>query len=552
MSIGIVKTNYGYVRGVESSEERYAGITYFKGIPYAAPPVGDLRWKAPVRPAAWEGVRECDAHGPQAMQFVALLVRKTQEGEMLQNEPFGSDFHYASTGGFSEDCLYLNVTTGADSMDEKRPVYMWFHGGGLAGGNSYEVEFEPSELARKGIVVASVGQRLGPFGYLCLPQLTADQGSISGNYGLLDEVAALDWVYENIAAFGGDPENITVGGQSGGSAKSGALAASPLQRGRIRRVINQSFLMWPDGLMPFMSPEKGYEMGRDLLQQLGIDPDMPAEELRRLPAEKFFGSKLDFVIGAMVVDGYSVPYPEAWRALHENAAYCDILAGHNLGELFMRSGDFLDFVKAMTLEEYYETAKERLGDLYDKYRFEENFPCTPENADRLSRRMAALGLTDFGGEIINRYFGKYRKNKGEKGKTYSYLFSHITPCREEERGTKRDSDRLLSWHSAELWYTFASLRKSEDGLHNVPPVRPWTDLDVKLADQISSYWANFMKTGDPNGTDSNGDPLPVWPESDGNMGWIELGDVPEGHTGSDSVLDRMLLEYMFRQVKIPD
>ena len=517
MAIGTVQTKYGKVAGVEAVEEKYAGITYFKGIPYAAPPVGKLRWKAPEDPECWEGIRVCDKYGDRAMQPFPMFVDTA-----LAQEPYDSDFYYDEYPKCSEDCLYLNVTTGADSDTEKRPVFMWFHGGGLGGGHSYEVEFEPSELARKGVVVVTVGHRLNSFGYLALPQLSEEQGGISGNYGLLDEVKALDWVYENIQAFGGDPNNITVGGQSGGTSKTGALAGSPLQKRRVRRVIPQSNLTWPGGIMGYASVGEAELTGREFLRQLGIDPDLPLEELRKLPPEKFFGSRMDFQIGQMVCDGVCIQYREEWKNLRENASYCDFLSGGNLGEMTMRDGVFFNAEGPVTQKEYYLLAKERLGDLYEKYDFEKNFPCTEENADYMSRYMAAMGLTGFGGTMNNRYFGAYRRQHGESGHSYSYLFAHATPCRPEEIGTDRDSAKLLSWHSSELWYTFASLRKNENGESNVPPARPWTELDVRLADQISSYWANYMKNGDPNG-----EGLPFWPESDEIFGWMELGDEPK-------------------------
>lgn len=531
MGIGIVQTKYGKLQGVEVTEGKYAGITYFKGVRYAASAEGENRFKPPVDQEPWEGVKVCDTYPKRAMQ-------PSMGG--LAEEPYQSDFYYDGFPETSEDCLFVNITTGAQSADEKRPVFMWFHGGGLGGGHSFENEFENSELARKGIVVVTVGQRLNVFGYLALPQLSKEQGGISGNYGFMDEVKALDWVYENIAAFGGDPENITIGGQSGGTAKTGALAGSPKQKGRVKRVINQSNLNWVG--RDYNTMEEAEKLGVEFLKSKGIDPDISVEELRKLPAEVFYSGKLgpmDMAIGAMVADGVNLMYKDLYKNINEFACACDYISGGNFGESNMLKTFSLGESAPVTQEQYYALAKEQLGDLYEKYEFEKNFPCTPENADHMSRWYAALGLTSFGGEIINRFYGAYRKEKGMKGKTWSYLFSHVPPCHPEEKGTARDSDKLLAWHSSELWYTFASLRKSEDGKNNVPPARPWTDYDVQLADQMSSYWANFMKTGDPNG-----EGLPYWPASDENYGWIELGDEIIGHTGKDSLLDQMLYEHL--------
>ncbi len=539
MAIGIVETKFGKVSGLECMEPKYAGITRFKGVRYGGDMGGENRWKPPVDPTPWEGVMVCDGSAVQRAMQPDLGA--------LQDEPYKSDFYFVPDPPIGEDCLFLDITTGAQEPGEKRPVFMWFHGGGLGGGHAFEVEFDGRELARKGIVVVSVAQRLNVFGYLALPQLSKEQGGTSGNYGLMDEVKALDWVYENIAAFGGDPENITVGGQSGGTAKSGALAGSPMQKGRVKRVINQSDLNWMG--LPYNTMEQAEELGKKFLMSKDIDPDLPAEELRKLPSEVFYGKNLgpmDMAIGAMVADGKYIKHREGWRNIDEFAAHCDYISGGNYGESSMRPGFSLGGVAPVTEEEYYRLAKEQLGDLYEKYDFEKNFPVDGKDPDKLSRYYASLGLKSWAGLTVNRYFGAYRKEHGMTGKTYSFLFSRVPPCHPEEKGTKRDSDMLLAWHSSELWYTFASLRRSEDGQSNTPPARPWTEWDEKLADIMSTYWSNFMKTGDPNG-----EGLPVWPQSDENYGWIELGDEITPHTGRDSLLDQMLFEHMEKREPVP-
>ena len=191
--------------------------------------------------------------------------------------------------------------------------------------------------------------------------------------------------------------------------------------------------------------------------------------------------------------------------------------------------------------EFYDAAKEVLGEeLYNKYDFSNMFKPEDPEANRFSRRLAAEGLTGFGGEMKNRYFGDYRAKKNPNAKTYTYIFSHVTPSHPEEAGTARDSEKLLAWHSSELWYTFSSLRE------NVPPCRPWTEVDFRLADQMSSYWANFMKNGDPNG-----EGLPYWPRRDESYSWMELADEPVAHVGMDGKKDELLLEYTMMDPTLP-
>ena len=529
MAIGIVTTKYGKLKGAELTGE-YEGITVFRSVPYAAPPIGNLRFAPPQDHAPWTGVRDTTHFAPRPYQAM---------GEGQNFEPWASDFYFDGYTPMSEDCLYLSIATGAKTPDEKRPVFMWFHGGGLSTGFYSENEFDPSELARKGIIVVSVGQRLNIFGYLCLPQLSEEQGGHSGNYGLLDEIKALDWVRENIAAFGGDPDNITVGGQSGGTAKSTALALSPLAAGKVRRCINQSNLAWRS---TFRTMEEAGEDAKQYLKRLGIDPEASVEELRKLPPEAFYSSEMipmgapGGLPGAMVWDKYAIKYKSHIDNMLEFGMDIDYLSGGNVGESSV-TGFGLGPVAPITADEFYAVMKEKMGEeLFSEYDFKNLYPVTDENATLKSRELAARGFNQgfMCGVIVNRHFGAYRKEKGGKAKTYSYIFGHFTPCLPEEKGTYRDTDNLLAWHSSELWYTFGSLREG------MPPVRPWTEVDFKLRDQLSSYWANFMAKGDPNG-----EGLPFWPESDENYGYAFLGDVPEGRKGLDK-LDELALKVLLK------
>lgn len=521
--IGTVQTKHGAVSGVELTG-KYEGITMFKGIPFAAPPVGDLRWKPPVDPHPWSGVRECSSYGP-------ICIQPTN-GD-LDAEPWATDFYYMGTPPMSEDCLYLNVTTGAARAGEKRPVFLWFHGGGSDHGYSYEAEFDPRELARKGVVVVSVAQRLSMFGYLALPQLDAEQGGKSGNYILMDDIKALEWVVDNIDAFGGDPDCITVGGQSAGTGKSASLAMSPAARGHVKRVINQSGLVWNRSHKTLEEVEAECA---DYLTKIGIDPTLPLEELRKLEPYRFLPNGIKLRIpGSLVYDGDLVPDQAIPDSVDKYGLGLDYLAGTNLGETHMKRGSVRGELGFKSAAEFYAAAKEMLGDLYDKYDFENLVLVTDENVDRESRRLASYGLTvgdRMGGLALNRRFGEYRAEKAPDSNTFTYLFSRVAPTRPEDDGTTRDAKKLMSWHSNELWYMFASL---DEG---VPPARPWQPVDFELADTMSSYWANFIKTGDPNG-----EGLPHWPKSDTGRGFIELGDEITAY-GDLGKLDELLKEHL--------
>lgn len=530
MSMGIVETRWGRVSGVRAKGEKYAGVTCFNSIPYAAPPVGALRFMPPQDPQPWEGVRDCAGFAPRPWQNMQPGV-----------EPYASDFYFQTDiPPMSEDCLYLSVATAAQGAGEKRPIFLWFHGGGLSQGWYYEPEFDPAELARKGIVVVSVGQRLNVFGYLCLPQLSAEQGGVSGNYGLMDEVKALQWVRENIAAFGGDPDCITVGGQSGGTFKSGQLSTVPevAKLGCIKRVIHQSALFW-SRMPPLPTMEQGERMGVEYLKKLGLAPDVSLEELRALPPEFFFKADPP---GTTVCDGRLVPSVSQKESMDRFAGDLDYLSGVNYGECRMEPGVFGGNVKDMNAAWVRSRARQMLGELYDKYDFDALVDVRDDNAELVSRDLAAHGLTEgfFSGVHYSRAFGAYQAAHHPASRCWSYLFAHIVPSRPDEAGTDRDQAKHLVWHSGELWYTFCSLRD------NVPPARQWHEADFRLADQVTGYWANFIATGDPNG-----EGLPHWPQADATRGYMELGDVPVGHEGVAPGLDEMLCEYTKRLPDVP-
>ncbi|MCB0046346.1 MAG: carboxylesterase/lipase family protein [Caldilineaceae bacterium] len=506
--LGIVETQFGRMAGVRGDVE---GVTLFKGIAYAASPIGDLRWAPPQDPASWEGVQKADTYGDACMMY-------TFDGDM-NAEPWKSDFYYMELPELSEDCLYLNVSTSAVSGDEGMPVYIWFHGGGLRHGYSYEVEFNPNVLADKGVVVVTVGQRLGVFGYMALPQLTAEsEYGGSGNYGMMDQLKALEWVKNNIAAFGGDPNNITVGGQSGGSTKAAGYFVSDKADGMVQRIIWQTGLKWAGTFAPLVDAE---QRGVAWLQHIGLTGEESLAELRTMDAGLFLGSIYpeyqSMAPAAMNVDGEYVQYNsyrEAWEA--GKLEGIDIITGANLGEAPYDT-------EISNVAEFNASYEELLGDTYTEFDFSNLTASVVNSTAKDTARMLAsygFGSRDSSNLTAAQLFGAWHDANTEEGDVYAYLFSHRAPGRNEET--------FWAWHSSEMWYTFASLR-------DIPEQRAWEDWDYELADIMSTYWANFIRTGDPNG-----EGLPTWdPSRLDSPAYIEFGDevLPDTEiTGLDELM----------------
>ncbi|HIS00563.1 MAG TPA: carboxylesterase/lipase family protein [Candidatus Excrementavichristensenella intestinipullorum] len=511
--LGVVQTAYGQAQGVPGAT--YEGVTLFKGVPYAAPPVGELRWAEPQDPEPWEGVRVFDTYADGAMQWPNDMAA----------EPWKSDFYYDPLPEFSEDCLYLNIATPAVTGDEALPVYIWFHGGGLNHGFSFEVECDPEALAAKGVVVVEVGTRLGVFGYMALPQLSEASGyGASGNYGLMDEIKALEWVKENIAAFGGNPDNITVGGQSGGTSKTAALFANETSAAMVDNVI------WETGLkydMAFVSQEEMEERSIQWLQACGLTGEETLEELRAMDASVFMGAEDSYGSApqAMCYDGKYVCYDNL-KGAYEDGLFqgVNILVGANLGESSQDGvGDIAD------AGSFYAYFRQLLGDqLYEKYDFENLVPVTDEDAVATARRLTSYGFVTNTSRNIQyvELFGRKFTQDFQGGDVYVYLFSHFTPGRNE--------DYYWAWHSSELWYVFGSLR-------DIPQQRDWEDWDYTLADICTSYWSNFMRTGDPNG-----EGLPQWlPSNWEQLAHMNLGDEDTIGCVTDMYgLQDLLVEYI--------
>lgn len=517
--IGIVETAYGLAQGVQG--ETYEEVTLFKGVPYAAPPVDELRWAAPVDPESWDGVRVFDTYADAPCQWP----------DDMDSEPWKTDFYYEGLPTFSEDCLYLNIATPAESSDENLPVYVWFHGGGLNHGYSYEVECDPEALAAKGVIVVEVGARLGVFGYMALPQLDEEsEYGASGNYGLMDSIKAVEWVKENIAAFGGDPDNITIGGQSGGTAKTAAFFLNEDSASLVSNVIWESGINYGSG--SYKSLEEAEETSIAWLQSLGLTGEETLEELRAMDASVFMGTADTYGSApqSMCVDGYYIQYSTLKEA-YEDGLFegVNILGGKNLGENTQNGVGTI--TSESTAEDFYAYYKELYGDLCDAYDFENLVQVTDDTALPTAREISSL--TD---SIVYALFGAaYDELNDGIGSVYVYEFAHFTPG--------RDEDYYWAWHSSELWYAFGSLR-------DIPEQRDWEEWDYALADIVTSYWTNFMKYGDPNG-----EGLEEWlPSTSEQLAYMVLGE--EDTLGcvteeNMSGLEQLLIEYCSANYTFP-
>lgn len=519
----IVETKCGAVEGLLCENRKRTGkeVVEFRSIPYAKPPVGELRWKPPVPVEKWEGVRECKEYGVIPMQYL--------DGAYV--EPYQSDFYYQKVPTMGEDCLYLNIMVSRETLESegKKPVFVWFHGGGLSTCFTFEPEADARAFAEKGIVAVSVEQRLGMFGYLALPQLTKEQGQ-SGNYGLMDQILALEWIKDNISCFGGDPAQITLGGQSGGTVKAVTQAISPKNTVPVRRLILQSGFHWE---WEHPSQEQAEQEGLRRLKERNIPTNATVEELRSMDASCFIkekdGNNYNYSVN---IDGLYVTERSAAEAVRKGKLKdISILAGTNMGEC--------EYPKVRDKAEFYHAYRELLGELYDKYDFEKLVRVDDYSANAVSRTLASLGLGCQGARnlMLCRVYGKLAEQElGGSAVNYSYLFTHRTPERMEEAGTERAAEVQWSWHSSELWYTFDSIEEGK------PKVRKWTEWDYELAEIMNTYWTNFIKTGNPNSQD-----MPCWPPSGKKMGYMVLGDGVYGIEDKECALEDLMEEFVRKQ-----
>jgi para-nitrobenzyl esterase len=435
-----VHVEQGQVTGVDGAT---ADVRVFKGVPFATPPVGDLRWKAPKAAAQWSGVRAADKFSPTCMQ------RGGAGGGLRQ---------------VSEDCLYLNIYTAAKTTKEHRPVMVWIHGGALTSGAGSLYDGEA--LAKKGVVVVTVNYRLGVFGFMAHPELTKESDrNASGNYGLLDQVAALEWVQKNIAAFGGDPKRVTIFGESAGSWSVNYLMASPLARGLFQRVIGESGAEFAPARKLADAEQAGLKLaGADSIAALRAKS---ADDIQKLGGAQT----------AANVDGWFLP--EDVYTIFSKGKQSDVpvLIGSNSDEGTM-------FTPASaTAATFRQTAEKRYGAEADA--FLNLYPFTNDE-EAWASQAASMRDQVFGWEM--RTWARAQTKTG-KSKVYMYYFSRVPPGKNRAKG---------AFHGSEIAYVFGNLKIAPFAGSSEEP-RPWTDQDRKLASDMSSYWVNFAATGDPNG-----------------------------------------------------
>jgi len=435
-----VRVDTGLISGTSG---RSPEIRVFKGIPFAAAPVGELRWRTPQPAPRWDGVRKADQFGPRCMQG-------------------------GGPGGppMSEDCLFLNVWTGARSSSDRRPVMVWSYGGAFAIGSGSTPLYDGENLAKKGVIVVTYNYRLGPLGWFSHPELSKESGhNASGNQGLMDAIAALKWVQKNIAAFGGDPKNVTIFGESAGGTISAAMLASSEAKGLFHRVISES-PFWMDVGMPLAQAE---QVGRQIATTLGVTS---LAELRAKTAEELLKSEG----GAPIVDGWYIKEDLSIAFDQGRQHEADVLVGSNKDE-----GTF--FLNAESAKRFGSAARERWGDQAEA--FSKLYPAGTEAESQTSQ------LTAFRDEFSwqMRRWAELQARRG-KSRAYVYYFTHEPPAGSVPTGAAGAA------HTAEIRYVF----------NNPPANREWPEQDRTLAELMSSYWVNFASKGDPNGKG-----LPAWP-----------------------------------------
>ena len=464
--IRTAKTENGLVRGIEAADPR---ITAFKGIPFAAPPVGENRWRAPQPCQNWEGTLE-------AYRFAPISVQDTPG---LGTDIYCREWHVDPDIDMGEDCLYLNIWTNAKSTEEKLPVLVWYFGGALQWGYPAEMEFDGERIARRGVVVVTVNYRINVFGFLTHPEITAEAPEAPANFGHLDQQAGLKWVIRNISAFGGDPNNITIAGQSAGGGSVLAQMTCPDNFGLFQKAIIQSAMIYSPykdiliGELKTLSESE--QMGIKFFDYIGVKSLKEARELDAFYLRDKY-SEFYKIHGMMwnVIDGkFCIGNPLSLY-MQNRHAMVPVMSGNT-------SDEFLNSIIADSEEEFVHKAKELFGPYTEEFlRFKEAWKKEGNKYATFS------GLES---SIKSEFLNNQESGRGQN--CYYYRVATDVP----------GWDNPGNFHSVDLWFFFETLAKCW---------RPFTGKHYDLARQMCNYYCNFIKNGDPNGKDADGTDLPYW------------------------------------------
>jgi para-nitrobenzyl esterase len=469
--VAVVHLDTGIISGIPGST---AEVRVYKGIPFAAPPVGNLRWRAPQPVTRWDGVLKAEKFSPTCMQ--------NANGPAAQPT--------------SEDCLYLNVWTTAKSAGERRPVMVWIYGGGFTGGSGSEPRYDGDALSQKGVVVVTFNYRLGAFGFLAHPELTKESDRrASGNYGLMDQVAALEWVQRNVSAFGGDPRKVTIFGESAGAISVADLLVSPQSKGLFIRAIGESGAWMGLGVAKARQLAEAEDAGVKLADALAAKS---LAEMRQAPADAVLKAGRG---SGPIVDGWLLPEAPDKVFSQGKQHPVSVLVGSNKDE-----GTF--FLPPAVADRFTAQARQRYSDMADHF-----LSLYPAGSDEAATTSQLMAFRDEAAWAMRTWA---RLQTKAKSKAYLYYFTHEPPAAADGKGGGRGRGAT---YTAEISYVFQT-----------PGSRPWTEADRQLSDTMSSYWVNFAATGDPNGRN-----LPKWPPFDENKNPnpMVLGDTVELSSGAD-------------------
>jgi len=488
-SVTLVEVEGGRVEGVVED-----GITVFRGIPFAAPPVGELRWCPPQPVVPWDTVLLADAFAPACPQ-----MRMSYPG--------------APEMKVSEDCLYLNIWTLAESSKNRLPVMVWIHGGGFAMGSTSVPAYSGEELAKMGVIVVSIAYRVGALGFLAHPELTAESDHhVSGNYGLLDQIAGLEWVQRNIGSFGGDPERVTIFGESAGGISVSMLCASPLCKGLFARTISQSggnfgpvsLERKGDGIQLLEGAER---TGEEFAARMGA---RSITELREVDPQQWMSDPLSRMGGFWpVLDGYVITGDQYLLYKEGNYNDVDVIIGTNSDEGSM-------FVRPSEPAQYEKNIRQRFGPFANRI-----LELYPGNTERETYTSSADIFREIAFAWPSWTWARLQSRTGDS-RVFVYYFDQQQPASPFSPYKPRGAS-----HGAEIGYVFRHLPRGDDS--------PYTGEDLELSEMMARYWTNFAKTGDPNG-----EGLPRWPVfEEGEHSVLYIRGTP--HTGPVPNMEKLRL-----------